>query len=325
MKNLISTGDPSGGGEGFVVRQEFRVADIIVGLRRVACSREEAERYVTGGSPHPSAGVIAITDSGRILQGRKLLAACAAQKVTVVDVLVVPGSPALDALVEVCERLESQLTPLRLVLACKEAHEHYVSVFPETERGKWSREKRSDCVSQLTFPAVAAEALGRSLRWAQESVRIGRGLDPLSVEALTEFEPGAKRGALEKLSRLPSDVQKGVATKVRAGEKLEDALDDLNRTASDEGAKYARELNKLAKVLRRLEGWEAYADHETVAAVLTLMAGESEKCVPALASVFGRVKELADDRDRFVGTPEAEKAVAGEAKVGEEDRVPRAA
>lgn len=297
MKGTRRENAPSGGGRGVVARRLFEVGKISVGQRRATCPPAEAARLVTAGGPDPAAGVIAVTEAGRLLQGRKLLAACAARGVSAVEAVVVAGSPDLDALVRVCDRLAAQLTPLQLVVTCAEGYSHYVAIFPETERGRWRREKRSDFVSRPSFAAVVGEALGRSTRWAQESAKIGRGLDPQAVGVVSEREPDARRAALRRLSGLTAEVQKEVAGKVKLGEKLEDALGALDESAADDGAKVAGLLAKLAKLLRRIEGWEEYAAHETVSAVLTAMRDETGLYVPVLLSVAECIQSPAAEED----------------------------
>ncbi|HEY0404508.1 MAG TPA: hypothetical protein VGC89_02200 [Pyrinomonadaceae bacterium] len=292
------------------VKQVVLLNFIQVGTRLASCTMEEADQLISSDQARHKTEEIAVTASGRLLKGRKVVAACKLKGLTVVEVFVLPDSRALDSLFGVCDKLAGQLTPLQVALQCKKGYEHYVEFFPETRRGRWAREKRSDCAFHPPYAAIIAETLGRSVRWAQESIKIGREIAEDVANVLLSSEPDAGRSSLQKLSQLPAELQRRVAETVRKGEmKLEEALRKLDQSVVDEGAKYARAVNRLLNLLARLDGLGEYLDHPSVLAARSRYQGNLGFFMPILAALpdqLGAAELISLDRkpEDASGVPE---------------------
>jgi hypothetical protein len=273
-----------------ITKRLMRIDFIREGPRRVSCTSEEAELLSQNEGIEQMAHPIAVTPTGQLVEGRKALAACRLTGLTEVEVYVVPETPAFKLFLAVCERLAGQLTALQIILECKRGYDAYVEQYPETKRGCWLRQKRSGCAYVPSFTSVTAEALGRSVRWVQEAVSAGQSIAPDVAEVLLESEPRAERKSLLKLAKLPHPRQRQIANKVGSGAAtLKIALDPENATASDEGAKYARYLNKLINLLAPLKGFEDHLDHKSVASVRRYFLIKSGEYLPILNSL---VREL---------------------------------
>jgi hypothetical protein len=80
-------------------------------------------------------------------------------------------------------------------------------------------------------------------------------------------DPRAERKSILRFAKLNRGLQTKLAETVGRGETtLKEALQTLDETASDEGAKYARAVNRMINLLPRLEGLGDYLDHPTVSA-----------------------------------------------------------
>jgi hypothetical protein len=156
----------------------------------------------------------------------------------------------------------------------------------ETRRGCWLCEERSDCAYRPSFAVVTSEAAGRSVRWVQEAVSAGYTLAPEVAEVVLSSDPCAQRKSILRLAKLNQGLQTKLAETVGRGETtLKEALQALDETASDEGAKYTRAVNSLINLLPRLEGLGGYLDHPTVSAARERLRQKARSYLAILTSL----------------------------------------
>jgi ParB/RepB/Spo0J family partition protein len=152
---------------------------------------------------------ITVHPDGRILCGRRRLAACRLAGLRKVPSMIRDCTPAEAELLEIDENFARvELTTLERSVQMARRRELYVAVEGESARGAEG------------FAVDTARRLGSSKRSVERLAQIGTNLDPAVAQLLAEHPVANSREKLLALARLAPDEQRAQAALILAGEQF---------------------------------------------------------------------------------------------------------